>query len=160
MISRRLDRTGTPDYDVIVEPGSPVIIAGFGRVGQIVSRVLRMCGIPFTAIEVNCQQVDFVRRFGSKIYFGDATRLAAEQLKSLFQADTVTCCCKVPEQPSPRTNDKPLALEIPIFSVPAARTNFALCYALRVWFIMVFNEVLTLLSVAGYPTRTGGPGCE
>jgi glutathione-regulated potassium-efflux system protein KefB len=36
---------------------------------------LRRCGIAFTAIEVNYQQVDFVRRFGSKIYFGDATRL-------------------------------------------------------------------------------------
>jgi voltage-gated potassium channel Kch len=34
-----------------------------------------MCGIPFTALEVNYQQVDFVRRFGSKIYFGDAARL-------------------------------------------------------------------------------------
>ncbi|HSM98227.1 MAG TPA: NAD-binding protein [Gallionella sp.] len=31
--------------------------------------------MPFTALEVNHQQVDFVRRFGSKIYFGDATRL-------------------------------------------------------------------------------------
>lgn len=75
LISRWLDRTATPDYDVIDGPGNPVIIAGFGRVGQVVSRVLRMCGIPFTAIEVNYQQVDFVRRFGSKIYFGDATRL-------------------------------------------------------------------------------------
>ena len=75
LISRWLDRTGTPEYDVIDGPGNPVIIAGFGRVGQVVSRVLRMCGIPFTAIEVNYQQVDFVRRFGSKIYFGDATRL-------------------------------------------------------------------------------------
>lgn len=75
MISRWLDRTSTPEYDVIDGPGNPVIIAGFGRVGQVVSRVLRMCGIPFTAIEVNYQQVDFVRRFGSKIYFGDATRL-------------------------------------------------------------------------------------
>ncbi len=75
LITRWLDRTSTPEYDVIDGPGNPVIIAGFGRVGQIVSRVLRMCGIPFTAIEVNYQQVDFVRRFGSKIYFGDATRL-------------------------------------------------------------------------------------
>jgi monovalent cation:proton antiporter-2 (CPA2) family protein len=75
LLTRWLDRTSTPEYDVIDGPGNPVIIAGFGRVGQIVSRVLRMCGIPFTAIEVNYQQVDFVRRFGSKIYFGDATRL-------------------------------------------------------------------------------------
>jgi monovalent cation:proton antiporter-2 (CPA2) family protein len=75
LITRWQDRTSIPEYDVIDGPGNPVIIAGFGRVGQIVSRVLRMCGIPFTALEVNYQQVDFVRRFGSKIYFGDATRL-------------------------------------------------------------------------------------
>jgi monovalent cation:proton antiporter-2 (CPA2) family protein len=75
LITLWLDRNSTPEYDVIDGPGNPVIIAGFGRVGQIVSRVLRMCGIPFTALEVNYQQVDFVRRFGSKIYFGDATRL-------------------------------------------------------------------------------------
>jgi monovalent cation:proton antiporter-2 (CPA2) family protein len=75
LITRWLDRTSIPEYDVIDGPGNPVIIAGFGRVGQIVARVLRMCGIPFTALEVNYQQVDFVRRFGSKIYFGDATRL-------------------------------------------------------------------------------------
>ncbi len=71
----RLERNTTPEYDVIDGPGNPVIIAGFGRVGQIVSRILRMCGIPFTALEVNYQQVDFVRRFGSNIYFGDASRL-------------------------------------------------------------------------------------
>lgn len=75
LITRWLDRTSIPEYDVIDGPGNPVIIAGFGRVGQIVSRVLRMCEIPFTALEVSYQQVDFVRRFGSKIYFGDATRL-------------------------------------------------------------------------------------
>lgn len=71
----RLELDTTPEYDVIDGPGNPVIIAGFGRVGQIVSRILRMCGIPFTALEISYQQVDFVRRFGSNIYFGDASRL-------------------------------------------------------------------------------------
>jgi len=52
-----------------------VIIAGYGRYGQIVSRVLRMAGIAFTAIEKNYEQVDFVRRFGNKVYYGDASRL-------------------------------------------------------------------------------------
>ena len=52
-----------------------MIIAGYGRYGQIVSRVLRMAGIPFTALEVSYQQVDFVRRFGNKVYYGDASRL-------------------------------------------------------------------------------------
>ncbi len=86
LLTRWLDRNAPPEYDVIDGPGNPVIIAGFGRVGQIVARVLRMCGIPFTALEVNYQQVDFVRRFGSKIYFGDATRLDLLQAAKTGQA--------------------------------------------------------------------------
>jgi len=74
-VRRWLERTQEPEYDVIDTPGNPVIIAGYGRFGQIVSRVLRMCGVPFTALEISYQQVDFVRRFGNKIYYGDASRL-------------------------------------------------------------------------------------
>ena len=62
------------DYDRIDAPPTPVIIAGYGRFGQIVSRVLRMCDIPFTALEASYAQVDFVRRFGNRIYYGDASR--------------------------------------------------------------------------------------
>ena len=62
------------DYDKIDAPTAPVIIAGYGRFGQIVSRVLRMCGIPFTALESSYAQVDFVRRYGNRIYYGDASR--------------------------------------------------------------------------------------
>jgi glutathione-regulated potassium-efflux system protein KefB len=51
-----------------------VIIAGFGRVGQIVGRMLRAQKIPFTALENSAEQVDFSRRFGNKIYFGDPAR--------------------------------------------------------------------------------------
>ncbi len=61
-------------FDTIDEE-SPVIIAGFGRFGQIVARVLRMVKIPFTALEVDTSQIDFVRRFGNKLYYGDASRV-------------------------------------------------------------------------------------
>jgi len=70
-----LENKEEPEFDTIDGPGNPVIIAGFGRMGQIVSRLLRVSGIPFTALEVNYQQVDFVRRFGAKVYYGDASRL-------------------------------------------------------------------------------------
>jgi glutathione-regulated potassium-efflux system ancillary protein KefC/glutathione-regulated potassium-efflux system protein KefB len=63
------------EYDTIDAPPAPVIIAGFGRFGQIVSRVLRMADIPFTALDASYAQVDFVRRFGNRIYYGDASRL-------------------------------------------------------------------------------------
>ena len=74
LLRRWLERT-SPRVRHHRRPGNPVIIAGYGRYGQIVSRVLRMCGMAFTALEVNYQQVDFVRRFGNKVYYGDASRL-------------------------------------------------------------------------------------
>jgi len=51
-----------------------VVIAGFGRVGQIVARVLRAKRIPVTALDANPEQVDFVRKFGAQIFYGDASR--------------------------------------------------------------------------------------
>ncbi|MFD0986558.1 monovalent cation:proton antiporter-2 (CPA2) family protein [Methyloligella solikamskensis] len=64
-----------PDYETPPEADGHVIIAGFGRFGQIVARVLRARQIPFTALDISVTQVDFVRRFGSNIYYGDAARL-------------------------------------------------------------------------------------
>ena len=64
-----------PVYDDMPEEQGHVIIAGFGRFGQIVARVLAARRIPFTALDASASQVDFVRRFGSKIYFGDPSRL-------------------------------------------------------------------------------------
>ena len=62
-------------FDAIDAQETPVIIAGFGRFGQIVGRVLRVKGIPFTALDSSQTHVDFVRRFGNEVYYGDASRL-------------------------------------------------------------------------------------
>ena len=70
----RLGRKPEPTYDEIDGEAAPVIICGFGRVGQIVGRVLRMRGIPIVALERDPAQVDVVRRFGGKVYFGNAAR--------------------------------------------------------------------------------------
>ncbi len=50
------------------------MIAGFGRFGQIIARVLRAKGIAFTALDISAEQVEFVRNFGSKVFYGDASR--------------------------------------------------------------------------------------
>jgi len=63
------------EYDGMEDEGSAVIIAGFGRVGQIIGRLLRVKGQSFTALEIDSSQVDVVRRYGSKVHFGDAGRL-------------------------------------------------------------------------------------
>jgi monovalent cation:proton antiporter-2 (CPA2) family protein len=70
----RLKRAPEPKFDTIPPSDAPVIIAGFGRMGQIVGRVLRMHGIAFTALERDPGQVDVVRRFGNTVYYGDAAR--------------------------------------------------------------------------------------
>jgi glutathione-regulated potassium-efflux system ancillary protein KefC/glutathione-regulated potassium-efflux system protein KefB len=62
-------------FDTPVELYPKVIIAGFGRFGQIVGRILRAKQIAFTALESNQTQVDFLRSFGNQVFYGDASRL-------------------------------------------------------------------------------------
>ena len=73
--------TAKPDYDHIDSMDAPrVIIAGYGRIGQIVARVLRANRIHFTAIEGSIEQVEVSRKFGSQIYYGDPSN--ADLLRS------------------------------------------------------------------------------
>ncbi|MEQ1710741.1 MAG: monovalent cation:proton antiporter-2 (CPA2) family protein [Hyphomicrobium sp.] len=63
-----------PRYDTPPDREGHVIIAGFGRFGQITARVLRGKGIPFTALDISAEQVELVKGFGAKAFFGDASR--------------------------------------------------------------------------------------
>lgn len=74
-VTPRLRPDETRQHDAVEEKDNPVIIAGFGRFGQIVARVLRMHRIPFTAVEADVRQVDFVRRFGNRVYYGNPTNI-------------------------------------------------------------------------------------
>jgi glutathione-regulated potassium-efflux system ancillary protein KefC/glutathione-regulated potassium-efflux system protein KefB len=71
---KKKEGDGRP-FDTPVELHPKVIIAGFGRFGQIVGRILRAKKIAFTALEANQTQVDFLRRFGNEVFYGDASRL-------------------------------------------------------------------------------------
>jgi len=75
LLSRWFQKEEAREFDAIAEHDNPVVIAGFGRVGQIVGRVLRMRKIGFTALDATPTHVDFLRKFGNQIYYGDATRL-------------------------------------------------------------------------------------
>jgi glutathione-regulated potassium-efflux system ancillary protein KefC len=52
-----------------------VIIAGFGRYGQIVGRLLLAHGVPVTVLDHDPEMIETVRKFGYKVFYGDATRL-------------------------------------------------------------------------------------
>jgi len=74
-VTARLERSEEPEYDDMDNPHNDVIIAGFGRVGQIVARLLAVFKTPFTALEIDSSQVDVVRRYGNVVHYGDASRL-------------------------------------------------------------------------------------
>jgi CPA2 family monovalent cation:H+ antiporter-2 len=63
-------------YDSSADFNEPeVLIAGFGRFGQVSGRILAANNIPFTALDKDAEHIEFVRQFGNKVFFGDACRL-------------------------------------------------------------------------------------
>ena len=72
----RLAAGGKRSAEEISEPQSaPVIVAGLGRYGQIVARMLYANGIAPTVLDHDAEQIEAMRRFGWRAFYGDATRL-------------------------------------------------------------------------------------
>jgi monovalent cation:proton antiporter-2 (CPA2) family protein len=61
-------------HDAIAHEHNPVVMAGFGRVGQVIGRLLRTNGIGATVLDVDPAMVDLLRRLGLRVYYGDASR--------------------------------------------------------------------------------------
>jgi monovalent cation:proton antiporter-2 (CPA2) family protein len=74
-VLRRRRRIEAPPFDEIAATDGAVIIAGYGRFGQIVARVCTMTRISTTALEIDPGEVEVIRRFGHAIYYGDAARV-------------------------------------------------------------------------------------
>lgn len=72
---REAGRRPPKAYDQMPSEASDVVIAGFGRVGQVVGRLLLARGIRFTALDADAGQVETVRKFGFKVFYGDAAHL-------------------------------------------------------------------------------------
>jgi glutathione-regulated potassium-efflux system ancillary protein KefC len=74
--SARLAAAGASSLEELSEPQeAPVIIAGFGRYGQIVGRLLNAEGIASTVLDHDADMIESARSFGYKVHYGDATRL-------------------------------------------------------------------------------------
>src|SRR5438477_2692824 len=82
--------------DAIAE-SNPVIVAGFGRFGQVVVRVLRGLGIKATVIDHDPAQIETVRRFGFKAYYGDATRMDLLESAGAARAELLLVAIDDPE---------------------------------------------------------------
>ena len=75
--------------DAIEDEHAPVILAGFGRYGQTVARMLLSAGVKPTVIDHDADTVDSARRFGFKVYFGDATQPDLLHAAGIGQATAV-----------------------------------------------------------------------
>lgn len=73
-------------HEPLPEEAVPVVIAGFGRFSQIVARVLQTQNIPFTAMDRDSSHIQFVGRFGNKVYYGDVSRLDLLQTAQVGKA--------------------------------------------------------------------------
>ncbi|TAM41768.1 MAG: glutathione-regulated potassium-efflux system protein KefC [Burkholderiaceae bacterium] len=72
----RYANCNVPVLEEISEPQTaPVILAGFGRYGQIIGRLLSAQGIAVTVLDHDAEMIEAARAFGSKLFYGDATRL-------------------------------------------------------------------------------------
>lgn len=72
----RFARGRRSDMPELSEPqAAPVIIAGLGRYGQIVARMLYVNGITPTVLDHDAEQIESMRKFGWRVFYGDATRL-------------------------------------------------------------------------------------
>ncbi|MCB0363540.1 MAG: cation:proton antiporter, partial [Bdellovibrionales bacterium] len=71
---RRSSEVSERPFDEVNNGEVEVIIAGYGRFGQIVSRFLKAQGVSYTVLEHSASQVDVARSFGNKIFYGDASR--------------------------------------------------------------------------------------
>jgi glutathione-regulated potassium-efflux system ancillary protein KefC/glutathione-regulated potassium-efflux system protein KefB len=68
------DTTEKRPFDEI-EPTQHVIIAGYGRFGQIIGRLLTAQGYELSVLDHSPSQIDLLRRFGNKVFYGDAARI-------------------------------------------------------------------------------------
>ncbi|WP_238365301.1 cation:proton antiporter [Mesobacterium pallidum] len=74
LLSMRLGHDVAPDEEDVIDETGPVIIAGIGRFGQIVNRLVRSVGVKTVVLDNDMRTIQLMRRFGYRGYFGDPTR--------------------------------------------------------------------------------------
>ena len=102
LLPRYANRNATPMPEISEQQEAPVIIAGFGRYGQIVGRMLLAQGMAPTVLDHDAEMIETMRTFGLRVFYGDATRLdllrtaGAASAKILVVAvDDVAQCLKI-----------------------------------------------------------------
>ncbi|KPA53625.1 potassium transporter KefB [Photobacterium leiognathi subsp. mandapamensis] len=86
-----------PETDV-VDRSPRVIITGFGRFGQVIGRLLFSNKIKVTVLERDPSQIQFLRKFGYKVFYGDATQLDLLRSAGADKAEAIIICTDAPTE--------------------------------------------------------------
>ena len=94
----QLKPAAPPEQEISEPQEAPVIIAGFGRYGQIVARVMLAQGIPTTVLDHSVEMLEVARIFGYRVFYGDATRLDLLRIAGAEHARVLVVAVDDPEQ--------------------------------------------------------------
>ena len=72
--------------------GANAIVVGYGRFGQTVAQVLTAARVPVTLVDTDVEMIDAAERFGSKVYFGDGTRIDLLRQAGAGEAELILFC--------------------------------------------------------------------
>ena len=73
-------------------PDTPVIIVGYGRFGQTVGQMLMAKSVPVTLVDTDAEMIEAAGSFGTKVYFGDGTRIDLLKTAGADQARAILFC--------------------------------------------------------------------
>jgi monovalent cation:proton antiporter-2 (CPA2) family protein len=91
--ARRRGEGEEDDLETVMEADrAPVIVAGFGRSGQIIARIMRMRGYDLTLIDNSPTRIRIAESFGDKVFFGDGSRLDVLAMAGAAEARAIFLC--------------------------------------------------------------------
>ncbi|TCZ53143.1 monovalent cation:proton antiporter-2 (CPA2) family protein [Roseicella aquatilis] len=96
-LAERLSAHDLPPEPDAIEPQGSVVIAGFGRFGQIVGRLLLAHGHAVTVLDHDMETIESLRRFGFRVFYGDASRLDLLQAAGAAEAAVIVVATDAPE---------------------------------------------------------------
>ena len=98
ILVRRYNARDEDEETPYVEDDDPqVIIVGFGRFGQVIGRLLMANKMRITVLERDVSAVGVLRRYGYKVYYGDATELELLRAAGAAKARSIVITCNEPE---------------------------------------------------------------
>ncbi|MGG6110480.1 glutathione-regulated potassium-efflux system protein KefB [Pantoea allii] len=98
LLARRFNEIDEDAEKPFVEDDQPqVIVVGFGRFGQVVGRLLMANNKRITVLERDISAVSLMRKYGYKVYYGDATELELLRAAGAASAQSIVITCSNPE---------------------------------------------------------------